>query len=140
MDDNGQIAAEYLFIFIISLIIITLCFLPLISLSLDYTMDSTNVYNTKVELTRIQKGLNEVTVTGSGSKRTVLLNMPEDTVLTVKDSSLKAYVVLSDNTVKEIKLDTLNNDLNRNIPLKKGYNRLVISWQSDSSSIDMYID
>lgn len=138
--NKGQLSIEYLFIFIISITLITLIFIPLISDSLDYTIDLTHTYNTKVELSEIVNGINEVYASGSGSKRTIFLTMPEDCVLSFSSNNINTNLKLSDNTIKNIKLNTEYDNLNNPpIQLKKGYNKLCIEWPENTSDIKIYL-
>lgn len=137
--NKGQLSIEYLFIFIISLTLITVILIPLISSSLDYAIDVTHTYNTKAELSEIVNGINEVYASGSGSKRTILLTMPEDCVLSFSSNGVNTNLKLSDDKIKNIKLNVEDNSLNNPpIQLKKGYNKLCIEWPENTSDIIIY--
>ena len=52
-ENNGQIAVEYLFIFAIALIILTIFTLPLASLAIDKTTDVSDAVNVKSQMYKI---------------------------------------------------------------------------------------
>ncbi|OWT32502.1 hypothetical protein BGI41_07330 [Methanobrevibacter sp. 87.7] len=138
--NRGQLSIEYLFIFIISLTLITIIFIPLISTSLDYTIDVTHVYNTKAELSEVVKGINEVYASGSGSKRVIFLTIPEDCIISFSYNKVSTSLKLSDNTIKNIELNTECNNLNNpQIKLSKGFNKIIIEWPDNTSNIRIYI-
>ena len=49
-ENNGQIAVEYLFIFAIALIILTIFTLPLASLAIDKSTDVSDAVNVKSQM------------------------------------------------------------------------------------------
>lgn len=59
-ENNGQIAVEYLFIFAIALIILTIFTLPLASLAIDKTTDVSDAVNVKSQMYKIAGGINQV--------------------------------------------------------------------------------
>ena len=56
-ENNGQIAVEYLFIFAIALIILTIFTLPLASLAIDKTTDVSDAVNVKSQMYKIAGGI-----------------------------------------------------------------------------------
>ncbi len=141
-EDKGQLSIEYLFIFIISLILILSLILPFVSNVFDYTFDVSNSYTTKAELSQIANGINYVYASGSGSRRTVFVNMAENTEVYIYNQNNKAYLiaskVLSDNNTKEIIVETEKTDINSNLFLYKGFNKVIIEWRDNSSNINVY--
>lgn len=139
---KGQLSLEYLFIFIISIILIISLILPLIGTGFDYTSDVTNSYQIKAELSQLANGINYVYASGSGSKRTILVNMPEDIELNIYSQNNKGFIqaeiILSDNNTKEIIVETKKTNINSNLFLYKGFNKVVIQWSDNSSNIDIY--
>lgn len=139
---KGQLSLEYLFIFILSIMLIISLILPLIGTEFDYTSDVTNSYQIKAELSQLANGINYVYATGSGSKRTIFLNMPEDIKLNIYSQKNKGFIqaeiILSDNNTKEIIVETKKTNINSNLFLNKGFNKVVIQWSDNSSNIDIY--
>ncbi len=139
---KGQLSLEYLFIFILSIMLIISLILPLIGTEFDYTFDVTNSYQIKAELSQLANGINYVYATGSGSKRTIFLNMPEDIKLNIYSQKNKGFIqaeiILSDNNTKEIIVETKKTNINSNLFLNKGFNKVVIQWSDNSSNIDIY--
>lgn len=74
-ENNGQIAVEYLFIFAIALIILTIFTLPLASLAIDKTTDVSDAVNVKSQMYKIAGGINQVYGEGHGARQTVNLEM-----------------------------------------------------------------
>lgn len=141
-ETKGQLSLEYLFIFIISIILIISLILPLIGTEFDYTSDVTNSYQIKAELSQLANGINYVYATGCGSKRTIFVNMPEDIELNIYSQKNKGFIqaeiILSDNNTKEIIVETKKTNINSNLFLYKGFNKVVIQWSDNSSNIDVY--
>lgn len=71
-ENNGQIAVEYLFIFAIALIILTIFTLPLASLAIDKTTDVSDAVNVKSQMYKIAGGINQVYGEGHGARQTLI--------------------------------------------------------------------
>ena len=142
-DDKGQLSLELLFVFIICIILIVSLIMPYISREFDYTSDVTNAYQTKAEISQIANGINYVYSTGSGSKRTIFVNMPENMELIIYSQNHKGYLkgslLLSDNSTKDIIVETDNTNLNYNLFLSKGFNKVVVQWRDNSSNMEIYL-
>lgn len=132
-ENNGQISFEYLMLFIISLILINLLVIPMISTSIDYAEDLNTAYQMKAEMSKVSNGINQVYSTGSGSKSTVYLNIPTNTVFDINNGVLYCSILLKDNSSKIINVSSDDLDLNTRIHLYKGYNKLSIEWNNDSN-------
>lgn len=59
-ENNGQISVEYLFIFAIALILLTVFTLPLANLAIEKTTDISDTINVKSQLYKIADGINQV--------------------------------------------------------------------------------
>lgn len=106
MDCKAQVSLEFLLIFFISLIILSVISIPLTYDTINTVNDiksSTEVKNTLVELSN---NVNIVYSSGYGSKKTISVNVPSKMNIYYKSVNKKhylySYVILSDNTKKEV--------------------------------------
>lgn len=136
-EENGQMSFEYLLLFIISLISINVFILPMISTSIDNIDDLNMAYNTKSQMEELVTGINQVYASGSGSKRTVYLNMKKDSQIDINNGILTGDVLLSDNSYKKVEVRSNDLSLNNKIILNKGLNRVIIEWKDNSSQIEI---
>lgn len=136
-EENGQMSFEYLLLFIISLILINVFILPMISTSIDNIDDLNMAYNTKSQMEELVTGINQVYASGSGSKRTVYLNMKKDSQIDINNGILTGDVLLSDNSYKKVEVRSNDLSLNNKIILNKGLNRVIIEWKDNSSQIEI---
>lgn len=133
--DDGQLAVEYMFIVILSLLIILTFLLPLTCEIMDYTLDISKSIKNKVILTDIANSIDRVSSSGSGSRKILYLDDCDDSVISintftdskgVERSSLSTDLLLSDNNIKKITVKTKNKINSSLIYLKKGENGLLI--------------
>jgi uncharacterized protein (UPF0333 family) len=136
-ENNGQVSFEYLLLFIISLILINVFILPMVSTSTDNIDDLNTAYNTKSQMEELVTGINQVYASGSGSKRTVYLNMKKDSQIDINNGILTGDVLLSDNSYKKVEVRSNDLSLNNRIILNKGLNRVIIEWKDNSSQIEI---
>ena len=136
-EENGQMSFEYLLLFIISLILINVFILPMVSTSTDNIDDLNTAYNTKSQMEELVTGINQVYASGSGSKRTVYLNMKKDSQIDINNGILTGDVLLSDNSYKKVEVRSNDLSLNNKIILNKGLNRVIIEWKDNSSQIEI---
>lgn len=136
-ENNGQVSFEYLLLFIISLILINVFILPMVSTSTDNIDDLNTAYNTKSQMEELVTGINQVYASGSGSKRTVYLNMKKDSQIDINNGILTSDVLLSDNSYKKVEVESNDLSLNNKIILNKGLNRVIIEWKDNSSQIEI---
>lgn len=136
-EENGQMSFEYLLLFIISLILINVFILPMISTSIDNIDDLNMAYNTKSQMEELVTGINQVYASGSGSKRTVYLNMKKDSQIDINNGILTGDVLLSDNSYKKVEVRSNDLSLNNRIILNKGLNKVIIEWKDNSSQIEI---
>lgn len=121
MESNGQISLEYLLIFFIFLIVMSLITIPLLINSIETTDDLTKVVKVKSCLTEVQKNIKLIYSLDSDSKRTISVYVPRDMVVyhTLKGGRNYIYtsITLSDGSLKKIELEvpckvTFNNNSN----------------------------
>lgn len=117
-------------------------------MSLDYSNDMPNAAKTKVELSKIASGCDDIISNGIGSKRIIAINMPTDCQLEIKNKlidnvnineELLAKFYLTDSGEKIIKIDTNSgeNSINQILLLKKGENTLSITWKHSNNQITL---
>ncbi|MGL6299205.1 MAG: hypothetical protein ACRC1M_08585 [Methanobacteriaceae archaeon] len=145
---KGQVSLEFLLVILVALLIFSTLLLPLVSISLDYSNDMTNTAKTKVELSKIASGYDDVISSGIGSKRIIAVNIPVDCQLEIKNKlinnaningELLAKVYLSDGGEKIVKINTKSseNSINQILLLNKGENTLSINWESSNNQITL---
>ncbi|RAP47558.1 MAG: hypothetical protein BZ135_01970 [Methanosphaera sp. rholeuAM6] len=142
MDNKGQLALEYLLIFFIFIIILSVISIPLLTDSIESTEDMTKAVETKNFLTEIQKNVKLIYSLDVGSKRTFSVYVPCDMNLNSNFTSynVRTTLTLSDNTRKTISVDmpckvSFNGNINYYyVSLKKGwYYNTEVKWYTSSS-------
>ena len=131
MDIKGQIALEYLLIFFVFIIILSVISIPLLTDSIETTDDMTNSVMTKSFLTEVQKNVKLIDSLDVGSKHTFSVLVPSNMTLYYNNEYGKHYISttlkLSDNTKKTIKVEvpckvSFNSNVNYYyVTLKKGW-------------------
>lgn len=108
MDHYGQVAIEYLLIFFVSIIILSLISIPLVTQEVNNTEDIKKTMEVKSVLSELANTVNIVYSSDYGSSRTISINSPDSIRVSYKNSSGKHYlystVVLSNNSKKEVKV------------------------------------
>ena len=134
-ENNGQIAVEYLFIFAIALIILTIFTLPIASLAIDKTTDVSDAVNVKSQMYKIAGGINQVYGEGHGARQTVNLEMDQSINVNIYKKHLSVSVKFNDGSSKLIRVNHDADDVSGVLNLNKGRNTLVIEWPEDSENI-----
>lgn len=144
MDMKGQIALEYLLIFFILIIILSVISIPFLLDSLETSKDVTTAIETKSFLVEVEKNVKLVYALDTGSKRTLSIYVPCDIKLYCNNNYDKHYLSttlqLSDNSKKTIKVEVpcdvsfsgyINNHY---VSLKKSwYYNTEIKWYTSSN-------
>jgi uncharacterized protein (UPF0333 family) len=144
MDIKGQIALEYLLIFFVLIVILSVISIPLLISSLETTTDVTNAIETKSFLSEVQKNIKIIFSLDVGSKRTLSIYVPRDLRLYYNYDFGKHYLsttlTLSDNTKKTIKIEvpcdvSFNGYINNHyVSLKKSwYYNTEVKWYTSSN-------
>lgn len=131
MDKKGQIAMEYLLIFFILIIIMSVISIPLLTDSIETTEDMADAIMTKSFLTEVQKNVKLIYALDIGSKHTFSISVPCNMTLYYNNEYGKHYISttlkMSDNSKKTIKLEvpckvSFNSNVNYYfVNLKKGW-------------------
>lgn len=144
MEIQGQVTLEYLLIFFVLIIILSVISIPLLLSSLETTNDMTNAVETKSFLSEVQKNIKIIYSLDVGSKRTLSLYVPCDMKLYSNYNFDKYYLsttlTLSDNTKKTIKVEvpcdvSFNGYINNHyVSLKKSwYYNTEVKWYTSSN-------
>lgn len=137
-ENYGQISVEYLFIFAIALIILTIFTLPLANLAIEKTTDVSDSINVKSQLYKIASGINQVYSEGQGAKQVINLELDKRVNVNIYKNHLSAKVVFGDKSSKLIKADHECEVISGILSLDKGKNTVVIEWPTGSKNIIIY--
>lgn len=142
MDSRGQVSAEYIFLILIFLIVLTTVTVPFAGNAISSSQNVSVTSDAKLALSTITNAINVVYANGPGAKRTVSVYIPQDTVLSYNDKVLS--LGLTDIPVSSSDPDVLKSDVNSDVPyainptsisLTKGWHSFVITWGVGNSSI-----
>ena len=151
MNDKAQVALEYLLIFFVTIIILTVISLPLLSESVDNMQDMLTVAETKNTLTKLSDEIKLVHAMDFPSQKTTSVYIPSNMKLEYKTSNNKHYlyanVYLSHNTTKAVMTEIPckvsfreNPNYYYNNLYRRWYNNVEIKWISsdNATNIDLY--
>ena len=142
MDSRGQVSAEYIFLILIFLIVLTTVTVPFAGNAISSSQNVSVTSDAKLALSTITNAINVVYANGPGAKRTVSVYIPQDTVLSYNDKVLS--LGLTDIPVSSSDPNVLKSDVNSDVPyainpssisLTKGWHSFVITWGVGNSSI-----
>ncbi|OED29857.1 hypothetical protein [Methanosphaera sp. WGK6] len=108
MDKYGQIAVEYLLIFIISMIILSIISIPLCIDEIDDISDIKNTVEVKNTLIELSNNVRMIYSSDYGSSKVISIKCPVDMKIYYRLVSgnhyLYSYVDLSDDETKEVRV------------------------------------
>lgn len=139
-DSKGQVALEYLLIFAISLILLTVFTLPLTEQTIENTLDVSDSLNVKSDLSKISQAVQEVYGQGQGSKQTVSVVPSKDLKVSVEDNHISCSFKLKDGQIKEEKEYFKSTLEESDIYLKKGENSVVVEWPDNSENMQISVN
>lgn len=134
-ENNGQISIEYLFIFTISLIILTVFTIPLADLAIEKTTEISNTLNVKSQLYKIADGINQVYGEGKGAKQSINLELDEKVNINIYRNHISASVKFNDKSSKLIKVSHECGDISGSLQLNKGKHTIIIQWPEDMENV-----
>ncbi|KZX17573.1 hypothetical protein [Methanobrevibacter filiformis] len=143
-DNHGQLSLEYLLIIIIILLIFTFIVLPIGALAVDFAIDTSSIIESKNEVSKIATAIDNVYLNGKGSKRTLILDLPENIVvdfsksINLVESKLSFSLNLSNGQRKQIEIPLKYSKLQGSIELSKGYNKIIVHWVEEDDIIQIY--
>ena len=140
LDNKGQLSLEYVLSSMIVILIISLISVPILLTAMDYSNDIIDSINAKNELFKITDAIDFCYSSGKGSKRIVYVDLNRNVDIRLYNDGNKGFASidlnLSDNS-KEITSSFDYNDLNENIHLSKGFNKITVIWDEDSNMIEV---
>lgn len=140
LDNKGQLSLEYILSSMIVILIITLVSVPILLTTIDFSNDLIDSINSKNELNKITDAIDFCYASGKGSKELVYLDLNQNLNLRLyndgKGGIASVNLNLSDDS-KEISSSFDYPNLNENIPLSKGLNKILVKWDEDSNRIEI---
>ena len=140
LDNKGQLSLEYILTSMIVILIISLISVPILLTSIDYSNDIIDSMNSKNELSKITDAIDFCYASGKGSKRIAYLDLNQNANIRLSNDGKRGIASiclnLSDNS-KEITDSFDCPDLNENIHLSKGFNKIAVEWRDDSNGIEV---
>jgi len=102
MDENGQASVEYVLLSLIFLIILSSVTIPLVSNSINSTMDVSDTSNVNSAVNSIANAVGIVYANGPGAKRTINVYFPDSGTLSYTNNAITMPVTLKNGTVKNV--------------------------------------
>ena len=140
LDDKGQLSLEYVLSTMIVILIIGLISVPILLTAIDYSDDIIDSINSKAELSKITGAIDYCYASGEGSKRIVYVDLNNDINLRLSNNGntgiASIHLGLSSDSI-EITDSFDYPNLNENIPLSRGFNKIVVEWKEDSNGIEV---
>ena len=144
MEIKGQVTLEYLLIFFVLIIILSIISIPLLLSSLETSDDVTKAVEIKSFLLEVQKNIKIIYSLDIGSKRTLSIYVPCDLKVYHNNNYDRHYLsttlTLSDNTKKTIRVEvpcdvSFNGYINNHyVSLKKSwYHNTEVKWYTSSN-------
>jgi uncharacterized protein (UPF0333 family) len=139
MDENGQASVEYVLLSMIFLIILGSVTIPLISNSIDSSMDVSDTSNVNSAVNSIANAVGVVYANGPGAKRTINVYFPVAGTLNSNSTTISMPVTLNTGATKNVTATVpikVNYLPNGNVAQRTNYNAAV-DWTSDGKSINV---
>ena len=137
MDENGQASVEYVLLSLVFLIILGSVTIPLVSKSIDSSMDVSDTSNVNAAVNSIANAVGVVYANGPGAKRTINVYFPVSGTMSTSNNVLTMPVTLSNGTNKNINAAVpfpVTFLPNGNVIQRTNYNATV-TWATGASSI-----
>lgn len=140
LDSKGQLSLEYILSSMIAILIISLISVPILLTAIDYSNDIIDSIDSKSELSKITDAIDYCYSSGKGSKRIVYVDFNQNIYLRLygndRGGIASINLSLSDNS-REIVHSFHYPNLNENIHLSKGFNKIVVEWNENSNRIEV---
>ncbi len=147
MDSRGQASAEYIFLILIFLIVLTTVTVPFAGDAISSSQNVSVTSDAKTALSTIVNAVNVVYSNGPGAKRTVNVYIPQNTQLVYDDKVLS--LGLTDIPVNASNPGVSKENVNLAVPydvevapsgsVTKGWHNVTITWGVGNSSITVTI-
>ncbi len=137
MDEKGQASVEYVLLSLVFLIILGSVTIPLVSKSIDSSMDVSDTSNVNAAVNSIANAVGVVYANGPGAKRTINVYFPVSGTMSTNNNVLTMPVTLSNGTSKNINAAVpypVTFLPNGNVNQQTNYNA-TITWATGASSI-----
>lgn len=148
MDSRGQASAEYLFLILIFLIILSAVTVPLAGNAISSSQNVSITSDAQTALSTIVNAVNVVYANGPGSRRTVNVYIPQNTNINYNTNILA--INLNDIPVSTSNSSLLKPNVNSSVPyaiaingsgnIAKGWHNFRISWPVGTSAIFITVD
>lgn len=141
LDSKGQLSLEYILSSMIVILIISLISVPILLTTMDYSKDIVDSINSKAELSKITDAIDYCYASGKGSKRVVYLDFNQNADIQLSNDGKKGIATVDLNMsdgFKEISKSFDCPDINENIHISKGFNRIMVEWNEESNKIEVY--
>lgn len=126
MDSRGQVSAEYLFVFLIIIIIFGTITVPLISNSLSSSNNISIASDASIAVDTLSSAVDTVYNNGPLSKRTVTVYIPVDTTLITGNNTI--LLNTTSYVGKNISTNTSFPIQNKTTALTKGWKTIVVTF------------
>lgn len=140
LDNKGQLSLEYILSSMMVILVISLISVPILLTTIDYSNDMIDSLNAKNELSKITDAIDFCYASGKGSKKMVYVDFNQNVNLRLYNKGnigmASVNLNLLDNS-KEIGDSFDCPNLNENIHLSKGFNRIIVEWDVDSNKIEV---
>ena len=140
LDNKGQLSLEYVLSSMIVILIISLISVPILLTAMDFSNDIIDSINVKAEMYKITDAIDYCYASGKGSKRVVYADLNQNINIRLhnngKNGIASVNLSLSDRSNEITGLFEYPN-LNENIHLSKGFNRIIVEWDEESDKIEV---
>ncbi len=148
MDSKGQVSAEYIFLILVFLIILTTVTVPFAGNAISSSQNVSITSDANTALSTIVNAVNVVYSNGPGAKRTVNVYFPQNSNLVYNNKVLSLNLVSI--PVNASDPGVLKPNVNSTVPyalnilpsggsVTKGWHNVVITWAVGSSAITVTI-
>lgn len=148
MDSRGQVSAEYIFLILIFLIVLTAVTVPLAGNAISSSQNVSITSDAQTTLSTIVNAVNVVYANGPGAKRTVNVYFPQNGA-TLAYSANVLSLSLQDIPVNASNPGVMKPNVNSSVPyaltitggagISKGWHNVVITWSVGSNSISVTV-
>ena len=140
LDNKAQLSLEYILSSMIVILIISLISIPILLTTIDYSNDIIDSINAKNELSKVTDAIDFCYASGKGSKRIVYIDINQNVDMRFYNDGQKGLASIDLNLsddFKEIKDNYEYANLNENLHLSKGFNKISVEWKEDSNKIEI---
>lgn len=147
MDSRGQASAEYIFLILIFLIVLTAVTIPFAGNAISSSQNVSITSDAQTSLSTIVNAVNVVYANGPGARRTVSVYFPQTATLSCDNKVLS--LSLTNIPVNASNPSVLKPNVNSTVPyavtvapsgsVTKGWHNVLVTWGVGNSSITVTI-